>query len=130
MPIFVGVSELGVSAGFRGIRGSLAVAEVPYRCQATIRARKQVDGSTRYTSVIRIRRGQAIALRTAAISWAKHREVALEDPSALIRVQQGAPTLADLIRGYIETFETISKWQRSKQAHPEFLERRLECVSH
>jgi len=38
-------------------------------------------------------------------------------------VQQGAPTLAELIRWYIDTFETISKWQRSKQTHLEFLER-------
>ena len=56
-------------------------------------------------------------------AWAKHREVALEDPSALVRVQQGAPTVAELIRWYIENFETVSKWQRSKQAHLEFLER-------
>jgi hypothetical protein len=34
-----------------------------------------------------------------------------------------APTLAELIHWYIDTFETISKWQRSKQAHLEFLER-------
>jgi hypothetical protein len=30
---------------------------------------------------------------------------------------------AELIRWYIDTFETISKWQRSKQAHLELLER-------
>jgi hypothetical protein len=98
---------------------------------ATIRARKQADGSTRYTAIVRIRRGKVIvyqeyktfALRTAASSWARHREVALEQPGALTRVQQGTPTLAELIRWYIETFETISKWQRSKQAHLEFLER-------
>ena len=98
---------------------------------ATIRARKQADGSTRYTAIVRIRRGKVIvyqeyktfALRTAASSWARHREVALEQPGALTRVQQGTPTVAELIRWYIETFETISKWQRSKQAHLEFLER-------
>jgi len=61
--------------------------------------------------------------RCAALSWAKHREVALEDPAALVRVQQGAPTLAELIRWYIDTFETISRWQRSKQTHLEYLER-------
>jgi len=47
----------------------------------------------------------------------------LEDPSALVRVQHGAPTVAELIRWYIDNFETVSKWQRSKQAHLEFLER-------
>jgi len=65
----------------------------------------------------------ARSLIAAAVSLAKHREVVVEDPSALTRVQYGAPTLAQLIRWYIDTFETISKWQRSKQAHLEFLER-------
>ncbi len=98
---------------------------------ATIRTRKQSDGTTRYTAIVRIRKGKALvyqeyktfALRTAAASWAKHREVALEDPMALVRVKHGTPTLAELIRWYIDTFETISKWQRSKQSHLEFLER-------
>src|SRR5438445_2383930 len=98
---------------------------------ATIRARRQADGSTRYTAIVRIRKGTAVvyqeyktfALRTAAASWAKHREVALEDPTALIRAQHGTPTLAQLIRWYIDTFQSISKWQRSKQTHLEFLEK-------
>jgi hypothetical protein len=72
---------------------------------ATIRARKQVDGSTRYTAIVRIRRGKTIvyreyktfALRTAAASWAKHREVTLEQPGALARINHGAPMLAELI---------------------------------
>ena len=97
----------------------------------TIKVRKQSDGTTRYTAIVRIRRGGTIlhreartfAHRSAALSWAKHREVTLEDPGALRRVQQGAPTVAELIRWYIENFETVSKWQRSKQAHLEFLER-------
>jgi integrase len=98
---------------------------------ATIRARKQADGTTRYTAMVRIRKGSTVihqenrtfTHRSAALTWAKHREVALEDPSALIRVQQGASTLAELIRWYIDNFESVSKWQRSKQAHLEFLER-------
>jgi integrase len=96
-----------------------------------LKIRKQSDGSTRYTAIVRVRRGKAIvhqeartfAHRSAAITWAKHREVALEDPAALTRVNHGTPTLAELIRWYIETFEAISKWQRSKQTHLEFLER-------
>jgi integrase len=96
-----------------------------------IKVRKQSDGTTRYTAIIRLRSGKAIvhqeartfAHRSAAVSWAKHREVALEQPGALTRVQQGAPTPAELIRWYINTFESVSKWQRSKQAHLEFLER-------
>ena len=97
----------------------------------TIKTRKQSDGTTRYTAIVRIRRGGAIlhreartfAHRSAALSWAKHREIALEDPGALTKVQQGAPTVAELVRWYIDNFETVSKWQRSKQAHLEFLER-------
>jgi integrase len=98
---------------------------------ATIRARKQSDGTTRYTAIVRIRKRKTIiyqeyktfALRTAAISWAKHREVELEKPGFLYRAQHGTPTLAELIRWYIDTFETISRWQRSKQTHLQFLER-------
>jgi len=98
---------------------------------ATIKARRQANGTIRYTAIVRKRAGKAIVHReaktfthrSAALSWAKHREVALEDPSALIRVKHGEHTLAELIRWYIDTFETISKWQRSKQAHLELLER-------
>ena len=97
----------------------------------TIKARKQANGSTRYTAVVRLRRGTTVlhqvsrtfTHRTAALSWAKHREVALEDPAELTRKQLSTPTLAELIRWYIETFETISRWQRSKQTHLKFLER-------
>ena len=71
-----------------------------------IKIRKQSDGSNRYTAIVRLRRGTTIihqeartfAYRSAAVSWGKHREVALEDPSALTRVKQGAPRLAELIR--------------------------------
>jgi hypothetical protein len=83
---------------------------------ATIRARRQADGSTRYTAIVRIRKRKTVihqeyktvAHRAAAVTWAKHREVVLEDPSALIRVQHGASTLGELIRWYIDRFETIS----------------------
>jgi hypothetical protein len=98
---------------------------------AHILTRKYRSGSTRYTAVIRIRKGKCVvhreaktfAHRAAALSWAKHREIALENPDTRAEAQHGAPTLAELIRWYIDTFETISKWQRSKQTHLEFLER-------
>jgi len=98
---------------------------------AYIKVRKQSDGSTRYTAIIRLHSGKTIvhqeaktfAHRSAAVTWAKHREVELENPSTLARVRQGAPTLTELIRWYIDTFETISNWRRSKQTHLEFLER-------
>jgi hypothetical protein len=98
---------------------------------AYIKVRKQSDGSTRYTAIMRLRNGKTIvhqeaktfAHRSAAISWAKHGEIELENPGALARVQHGAPQLAELIRWYIDTFETLSRWRRSKQTHLEFLER-------
>jgi GNAT superfamily N-acetyltransferase len=98
---------------------------------AQIRARRQADGSTRYTAIIRIRKGTTLiqqeyrtfTQRSAAASWAKHREVHPENEAVPGRRQHDPITLAALIRWYIETFETISKWQRSKQSHLEFLER-------
>jgi len=102
-----------------------------YLPMATIRARKQADGTTRYTAIVRLRKGKGVlhqetrtfAHRAAALTWAKHREVALEDPAALVQVKQGATTVAELIRWYIEAFLPISKWRCSKQAHLKFLER-------
>lgn len=98
---------------------------------ATIKVRRRANGSIRYTAIVRIRRGTTIVHResrtfthrSAAQSWTRHREVALEDPAEMTRQRQSTPTLAELIRWYIDTFETISRWQRSKQTHLEFLER-------
>src|ERR1700683_1924868 len=101
MPISVGFSAWDVSAGFWGIRGSSWVAEATYRRQEChvasevampyIKVRKQSDGSTSYTAIVRLRSGKTIvhqeaktfAHRSAAVSSAKHREVAPEDPDAL-----------------------------------------------
>lgn len=98
---------------------------------AYIKIRKKSDGTTRYTAIVRKRVGKTMVHqeaktfthRSAALTWAKHREVELENPRALNQKEFGRVTLAELIRWYIETFETISKWQRSKQSHLEFLER-------
>lgn len=98
---------------------------------AYIKSRTASNGSTRYTAVVRIRKGGKIAHqeaktfthRGAADRWAKSREVMLEDPVAFAREQHGAPSLRELIRWYIDDFSEISKWQRSKQTHLELLER-------
>lgn len=103
----------------------------PISIMATIKARRQANGSIRYTAIVRRRVGKTIAHceaktfthRSAALSWARHREVELENPAALTRKQHATVTLAELIGWYIETFETISQWQRSKQAHLKFLQR-------
>jgi integrase len=97
---------------------------------ATIKARRQANGTIRYTAIVRLRRGRTIlhreaktfTHRSAAVTWARHREVELENPEALRRKQHASVTLAELIRWYIESFETISRWQRSKQAHLKLLE--------
>jgi integrase len=97
---------------------------------ATIRARKQVNGTVRYTAMVRLRRGKTVihqenktfAFRAAAFSWAKHREVELEKPGALEQAQQEEFSLAGLIRWYIDSFFEISGWQRTKQTSLEFLE--------
>ena len=98
----------------------------------TIKVRKQADGSTRYTAIVRLRSGKTIVHQEAEDIHASLRGRELgQAPRGGAResrrhsrcVQQGAPTLAELIRWYIDTFETISKWQRSKQTHLEFLER-------
>lgn len=98
---------------------------------ATIRARRQANGRIRYTAIVRIRQGKVVlhqekktfAHRAAAASWAKAREVALEDPSSPLRQNNKPRTLASIIRWYIDTFASVSRWQRSKQTHLEFLER-------
>ena len=98
---------------------------------ATIKARRQANGAIRYTAIVRKRLDEVIVHReaktfmhrSAALSWARHREVELENQAIPGRKQHGPISLAALIRWYIETFETISQWQRSKQSHLEFLER-------
>ena len=84
---------------------------------ATIRARKQANGFTRYTAIIRLRKGKVVihreaktfAHRAAALTWARHREVELEDPAAVTRAQASTQSLARVIRWYIDTFESISR---------------------
>jgi integrase len=97
---------------------------------ATIKARIQANGATRYTAIVRLRRGKTLihresktfTFRAAALSWAKCREVELEKPGALEQAQQGEFSLAGLIRWYIDSFFEISGWQRTKQTSLEFLE--------
>jgi len=98
----------------------------------TIKARKQANGITRYTAVVRRRRGKTLihqesrtfAHRTAAVSRARHREVALESPMELAKDRKPEKaTLGQIIRWYIDNFQQVSRWQRTKQAHLKFLER-------
>lgn len=95
----------------------------------TIKVRKQANGATRYTAVVRLRRqskvlhreSKTFAHRSAALSWARHRDVALGNPAELTLLRKGATTLAEPIHWYIETIETVSQWQRHKPEFPEFI---------
>jgi hypothetical protein len=89
------------------------------------------------TAVIRIRKGTEVvyqesktfAIRTAAKSWAKHREVALEDPAELSRAMAehcqvlDSYLLGKIIRWYIDTYRHVGKWGQTKQTTMEYLER-------
>jgi hypothetical protein len=97
---------------------------------ATIKTRKKTNGQTRYTAIVRIRQGNTIThresktftFRAAAISWARQREVALEDPAELPHARESDSQLSILIRWYINNFQKISKWERTKQSpreHPD-----------
>ncbi|GFE87812.1 tyrosine-type recombinase/integrase [Steroidobacter agaridevorans] len=98
---------------------------------ATIVTRKGESGPSFQARLRLTRNGELIhkesktfSTKAAAKLWAQAREVELQDPKALtIAISGGTRTLAALIRWYIETFETISPWQRSKQSALEFLER-------
>jgi integrase len=98
---------------------------------ATIRKREHHDGTVACQAVIRIKIKGLIVYREskmfwryrAALSWARRREVELEDPSKLATALAESRLLAQLIRWYIDQFHTIAQWQRSKQSALEFLER-------
>ena len=83
---------------------------------ATIRARRQANGTLRYTAMVRLRKGKTLihqeaktfSHRGAAASWAKFREVELQKPGALDQAQQGETSLAALIRWYIDSFFEIA----------------------
>jgi hypothetical protein len=63
---------------------------------STIKVRKQGNGATRYTAIVRLRRqgkvlhreSRTFTHRSAALSWAKHREVVLEEQVVLTSLRQ------------------------------------------
>ena len=98
---------------------------------ATIRKREHHDGTFARQVVIRIKRKGRIVHHESetfwrcrsALSWAKRRELELEDPSTLAIAQARKLPLAELIRWYIDQFHGIVRWQRTKQGALEFLGR-------
>jgi hypothetical protein len=94
-----------------------------------IKARKQADGSTRYTAVVRMRRqgkvlhqeAKTFAYRSAAERWGKQREVALEDPATLVRAQQTSTKLGTLIRWYSTAFSRFPSGREASNHSSYFL---------
>jgi hypothetical protein len=93
--------------------------------------RRRSDGTIGWMATIRLhnkkklvhRETKTFSRRAAAEKWARAREVELEDPAALVRARAGDVTLASLIRWYIDSFQHVSKWQRTKQSQLRFLEK-------
>jgi hypothetical protein len=79
---------------------------------ATIKARRQANGTIRYTAVVRRRAGKTIlhcqaktfTHRSAAMSWARHREVELEKEAISGHKPHAPVSLAECIRWYIDSF--------------------------
>src|SRR3546814_18124600 len=91
---------------------------------ATIRARVNADGSTSYQAIIRLKRkGHIIYHETKTFSrerlaqdWARRREVELEAPGAIAKAQAGTDSLGDLIDWYVDAFEGVARWGRTKRS--------------
>lgn len=91
---------------------------------ATIRKRENADGTTAFQAIIRLKRSGKIihqerktfSREALAKDWAKRREVELERPGGLAKAKAGDTTIGALLKWYVEEFEKVSKWQRSKGA--------------
>ncbi|MFO7189933.1 MAG: site-specific integrase [Pseudomonadota bacterium] len=89
---------------------------------ATIQARKNAKGITRYTAQIRIKRKGVVVHQESrtfpryaqAEAWAKRREVELAEPGAVNIAKFGNVSIGALIQRYIDEFEETAQWQRSK----------------
>jgi hypothetical protein len=89
---------------------------------------------TRFEAIIRLKRNgieihresQTFDTRAEAKQWSDKREDQLNNPAAAALAQTpsaAGPTLAFLIRWYIDNFKTITPWGRTKQTSLEYLER-------
>ena len=97
----------------------------------TIRKRAGAKG-TRFEAIIRrhrnggqsYRESRTFDTRSGAEQWAKERENQLDDPPAQSYVPHSrGPSLAALIRWYIDSFQSLTPWSRTKQTTLEYLER-------
>lgn len=92
---------------------------------ATIRTRKNKDGSVMYTAQIRIKRdgvqvyqeSASFSRRKVAEAWAKRRETELSEPAALERERRGGRvTLAEMIERYIGERDPTKPLGKTKEA--------------
>lgn len=94
---------------------------------ATFRKNKKKDGSISYSAIIRItkdgrqvyRESKTFTKDVLARSWARKREVELEDPAELERSmginKNDSLTLAELIDEYIKVAKPLKSWGATKQ---------------
>lgn len=91
---------------------------------ATIRTRKNRDGSVKYTAQIRITKDgkqvyqetQSFERKKAAEVWAKRRETELNEPGAIDRAATGGHTLADIIDRYLTEVGKARPLGKTKEA--------------
>jgi integrase len=91
---------------------------------AYILKRKKKDGSFSHMAIVRIKRegkiiyqeSKTFSREALARDWHSRRSLELKKPDALAKVMAGGASLGALTGKYIDQFETVSKWQRSKQA--------------
>ncbi len=91
---------------------------------ATIKARRQANGSIRYTAIVRKRVGKTIVHReartfthrSAALSWVRHREVELENPVALTRKQHSTNLKPESVRELKSPEALVALRSRGPQA--------------
>lgn len=90
---------------------------------ASISSKKKKDGSVSYRAEICKKENGQIVHREAksfskkrlAVEWARRREVALETPEGIKKLRNHGITVADIIQWYINEYEEVQDFGRSKR---------------
>ncbi|MBK1885591.1 tyrosine-type recombinase/integrase [Marinobacter sp. DY40_1A1] len=94
---------------------------------ASITARKRADGSKAYRADVRVKRDGKVVYQESrtfdrkalAKDWSSRRELELQEPGALLRIQHRGVTVENLIDRYLDEFGR--GFGRSKRHHLEYL---------
>lgn len=94
---------------------------------ASITTRKRADGSRAYRADVRVKRNGKVLYQESrtfdrkalARDWSSRRELELQEPGALTRMQHRGVTVEDLIDRYLDEFG--HSFGRSKRHHLEYL---------